>query len=407
MERKTNKYYKITSIIIILALAATTTYLSLIVTGKIDYKDSKFVNIKEYDELKEKERKYSKIEMIKGYVEDEFYLDTSEIDFEEGMIDGVFSALDDPYSVYFNEDEFEDFMEYNSGTYGGLGISIAPADSGYITVIAPFEDTPADRAGIQPNDKIIKVNGVEYGAENMDKAIKEMKGEPGTSVTITIKRDEEEPFDIDITREMIVLKSVESHVLEQDPEIGFLRISSFDEKVYDEYKKNLEKLRAENIKGLVIDLRSNPGGSLDQVIKIADDILGEQVIVSTKDKKGHKDVYESDSDKLDMPYVVLVNGSSASASEILTGAIKDTKSGEIIGTTTYGKGLVQSVIPLFNGGGMKVTIAQYFTPNGNYINKKGIEPDIEIELNENFDPKDKSTDNQLQKAVEILKQKIN
>lgn len=381
-------------------------YLGLVVAGYATFNNMTLIGQDKYKELLEKESKYNKLEMIQKYVEDSFYLDTSEIDFEEGMIDGIFSALNDPYSVYFNPKEFKDFMDYNTGTYGGLGITIAPSESGEINVVAPFEDTPAHRAGIKPNDKIIKVEGVEYMAKDMDKAVEKMKGEPGTSVTITIKREGEAPFDVTLVREMIVIKSVKSHVLEDNKDIGYLRISAFDDKVYEEFQNNLESLKKENIKGLIIDIRNNPGGSLDQVIKIADKLLGEQTIVSTKNRSGRESVYTSDKEKIDLPFVVLINGSSASASEILTGAVKDTDSGKIIGTTTYGKGLVQSVLPMFNGGGMKVTIAQYFTPNGSYINKVGIKPDVEVELSEDYDPEDESTDNQLEKAIEILKEEI-
>ncbi len=394
------------AIFIIALLAASTMYLGLVVAGYASFNNMTLVNQDKYVKLLEKQRKYGKIEMIQKYVEDSFYLDTSEVNFEEGMIDGIFSALNDPYSVYFNPKEFKNFMDYNTGTYGGLGITIAPSDNNEIMVVAPFEDTPAHRAGIKPDDKIIKVEGVEYTAKEMEKAVNKMKGEPGTSVTITIKREGEEPFDVTLVREMIVIKAVKSRVLEDNKDIGYLRISAFDDKVYDEFIKNLSDLKKQNIKGLIIDIRSNPGGSLDQVIKISDELLGEQVIVSTKNKHGRENIYKSDAKKIDLPFVVLVNGSSASASEILTGAVKDTKSGKIIGTTTYGKGLVQSVLPIFSGGGMKVTIAQYFTPNGAYINKVGIKPDIEIEMSKDFDPEDESTDNQLKKAIEVLKQEM-
>ncbi len=406
MERKSYKRFRILAIFIIVLLASSTMYLGLVVAGYATFNNMTLIGQDKYKELLEKESKYNKLEMIQKYVEDSFYLDTSEIDFEEGMIDGIFSALNDPYSVYFNPKEFKDFMDYNTGTYGGLGITIAPSESGEINVVAPFEDTPAHRAGIKPNDKIIKVEGVEYMAKDMDKAVEKMKGEPGTSVTITIKREGEAPFDVTLVREMIVIKSVKSHVLEDNKDIGYLRISAFDDKVYEEFQNNLESLKKENIKGLIIDIRNNPGGSLDQVIKIADKLLGEQTIVSTKNRSGRESVYTSDKEKIDLPFVVLINGSSASASEILTGAVKDTDSGKIIGTTTYGKGLVQSVLPMFNGGGMKVTIAQYFTPNGSYINKVGIKPDVEVELSEDYDPEDESTDNQLEKAIEILKEEI-
>ncbi len=407
MERKTYKYFRVISIALILILGASTTYLGLVTQGVIEYKNGKYIKDKEYKQFQANKKRYAKIENLENYVKTFFYKDTADVDFEEGLIDGVFSALDDPYSVYFNADEFKKFREMNKGSYGGLGISISPPkDGSYITVIAPFEDTPAYKAGIKPKDKIVKVDGVKYKADEMEMAIKAMKGEPGTKVTLTILRDGKE-FDVAMNREQIVIKSVKSSLVEGNKDIGYLRITTFDEKVYSEFVENLDKLLLQGVKGLVIDLRDNPGGSLSEVVKVADRLLGKQVIVSVKDRNGDKEVFNSDNRELGIPYVVLVNGNSASASEILTGAIKDTKSGTIIGTKTFGKGLVQTVIPLASGDGFKLTIAQYFTPSGAYIHEKGIEPDVKLELAKDFNVLDKSTDNQLQKAVEVLKSKFN
>jgi len=352
----------------------------------------------EYNKLKEINDQYSKLEMLEQYIGENFYQDTKDVDFEDGVYKGLFEALDDPYSTYMTEEEFKSFMEMSEGSYGGIGVVISPGKSGFITVVSPIEDTPGERAGLKTGDEIIKVNGVDFTADQLDEAVKNMKGEPGTDVTITVRRDGEE-FDVDITREQIVLKAVKSEVKEDN--IGYLRITSFDNHVYDEYKEHLKALMDQGIESLIIDLRSNPGGALDQCVKIADDLLGEQVIVSTKSRDGEVEIEESDAAKLEIPFVVLINEGSASASEIVTGAVKDTNSGTIIGKKSFGKGVVQVVRAMFDGSGFKLTISEYFTPNDVNIHGVGIEPDIEVE-----NPEDSEEDLQLEKAIEVLKGKM-
>ncbi len=352
---------------------------------------------------KSEDRVYRKAEKLIKFIERNYYKDTADISFETGIYKGIFKSLEDPYSVYMDEDEFRAFNESSEGSYGGIGIQIEPGKDNLITVVTAFEDTPGERAGLINGDKIIKVNGEEVYAETMDQAIKKMKGDPDTDVTLTIMRDQNDIFDVDITRAIIVLKSVKSHIIERaDRKIGYIKINSFDNKVYDEFVDHYRQLETDGMQELVLDLRNNPGGSLDQCVKIADFILGEQLIVYTKERDGARNDYKSDDAKIDIPYVVLVNSGSASASEILTGAIKDSNSGTIIGTTTFGKGLVQSVLPLTDQDGIKITTAQYFTPNGSYIHEVGIEPNIVIEQSEDYDDQDETTDVQLQKAIEVL-----
>ena len=282
-----------------------------------------------------------------------------------------------------------------------------------ITVVSPIEDTPGERAGIRTGDKILKVDGEEVYGNKQDEAVKRIKGTPGTEVVLTLVRDGKEPFELKVVRDTIVIKSVKSRMLTGNDKIGYLRISSFDEKVYDEFVSHYTDLKSKGSKGLIIDLRSNPGGSLQKVVEIADYILGKQLIVYTKDNQGREERFESDANKIDMPIVVLVNGGSASASEILTGAIQDGKAGIIVGTKTFGKGLVQTVRDLPDGDGLKLTIAQYFTPSGAYIHGKGIEPDVVVEAKEEEDsddaleeiPKDDAQDVQLQEGIaQLLKQ---
>ncbi len=351
---------------------------------------------------KSEDKTYRKAEKLIKFIEKNYYLDTADVDFESGIYKGIFKSLNDPYSVYMDEDEFRAFNESSEGSYGGIGIQIEPGKDNLITIVTAFEDTPGERAGLLNGDKIVKVNGEEVYAETMDQAIKKMKGEPDTDVTLTIMRDQD-IFDVDITRAIIVLKSVKSHMIERDGrEIGYIKINSFDNKVYDEFVEHYRELESAGMQEMILDLRNNPGGSLDQCVKISDFILGEQLIVYTKERDGTRNDFESDAAKIDIPYVVLVNSGSASASEILTGAIKDSNSGVVIGTTTFGKGLVQSVLPLTDNDGIKITTAQYFMPNGSYIHETGIEPNIVIEQSEDYDDQDELSDVQLQKAIEVL-----
>lgn len=363
----------------------------------------------EIDRLKAVEEKYAtyqKLEELKGFIQDNYYLPTDDVPFEEGMIDGLFGALNDPYSVYMNPDEYKSFNETSAGSFGGIGIVISAGEDNLITVVAPIEDTPAERLGVKTGDKIIKVDGKEVFGNKQDEAVKMIKGEPGTEVTLTLVRGEEKPFDLKITRAIIVIKSVKSRMLPGADKLGYLRITSFDDKVTEEFISHLKALQQQGAKGLVLDLRGNPGGSLQHVVEIADYILGKQLIVYTKDNQGREERFESDAKKIDLPIVVLVDGGSASASEILTGAIKDGKAGVVIGTTTFGKGLVQTVRDLPGGDGIKLTIAQYFTPSGAYIHGKGIAPDIEVKPASDKEPANDAEDNQLQEAIKQLKLKL-
>ncbi len=403
-ESKVVVKYPIWLVFLTVVLFFTTVYLAseLILRKESSLDVNKKVEVSsDMSELEHYESRYSKLENIRNFIESNFYREVSDEELEDGMIRGMFLSLEDPYSVYYNEEEYNSFMELNEGSYGGLGITITPSKDGFITVVGTFEDTPASRAGIKMDDKIIKVNGEAYPADKMDIAISKMKGEPGTSVNITILRGDEE-IDMDLERAQIVIKSVKSEVLKENPKIGYIRISSFDQKVSHEFKKHYEKLLDEGIEGFILDLRGNPGGSLMECVNVSDYILGKQRIVSTKGRAGGENVFDSDSSKVELPFVVLIDGGSASASEILSAAIKDGKAAKLVGTKTFGKGVVQTVIPLSDGSGFKFTTSEYFTPSGKNIHEKGIEPDVEIELSENFKIEDRSTDNQLNKALEIL-----
>ncbi|MDY4127504.1 S41 family peptidase [Peptostreptococcus porci] len=340
-------------------------------------------------------KKYKKMLMLSDVIERDFYKKTDESKLETGLYKGLFSGLDDEYSSYYTKEEMSQLIESTSGKYKGVGIVVGPdKPSGAIKVQQVINGSPASKSGVKAGDLIIKVNGKAYSYQEMDVAVKNMRGEEGTSVTVTFSRDGE-LFDKKIERKEIKLESIKSKKIDND--IGYIQIVGFDEGTDEDFNKALDSLEKSKIKGLVIDVRDNGGGYLDVVEKIADRLLGESVIVYTKDNTGKK-VYSKSNDKqkVDVPIVILTNGNSASASEILTGAILDNKAGVSIGTLTFGKGLVQSVVQLRDGSGYKLTTAQYFTPNGNYINKKGIKPTIEV----------KEVEKQLPKAVEYLKKEI-
>lgn len=353
----------------------------------------------------------SKVLSIKNYIENNYLREVDEQKLLDGQLKGMVSSLNDPYSVYMTQDEFTSFAQQTAGIYGGIGVIVTPGEDNLITVVSPIEDTPGERAGLKTGDRIIKVNGVEYFAENMDEAVKVMKGKPNTKVTITIMRiDKEgnnETFDLDIIREEIRLVTVKSNII--DKEVGYIKLTSFDELTYKDFKENLSKLEKSNIKGLIIDLRNNPGGLLNVCAQVADELLGVGDIVYTQTKDGSREYLKSDKGQISIPLVLLINEGSASASEILAGAIKDHKRGELIGTKTFGKGVVQRIKELPDGSGLKLTVSEYFTPNGTNIHGIGITPDIVIELNEgveNIGVDYLKEDNQLQKALEILKAKI-
>lgn len=343
-----------------------------------------------------KYKEYDKLIGLEKAIERDFYKEAEEDELISGAIKGMFEGTGDPYSQYYTKAEFEKLMEQTSGTYVGIGVVISPVpDDDLITVVSPIEGSPAEKSGIKSGDKILKVDGKNVYSKEMDKAMTLIKGKAGTTVNITIKRNDE-VIDVKVKREEIIMKTIDSKVIEDN--IGYIKISSFDEHTYDDFSKALDDLKSNNIKGLTIDLRDNPGGLLNICDDVADEILDEgQIIVSVKDNKGKSKEYVSDNKKqIDIPVVVLINSGSASASEILTGAIIDNDKGIAIGTTTFGKGLVQSVRQLKDGTGYKLTTAQYYTPSGEYINEKGIKPTIEV--------KDESK--QLDEAIEWIQKEI-
>lgn len=327
-------------------------------------------------------------------------------------IKGLSAGLKDPYTVYYTPDEMKQFLEDSSGNYVGIGVSVHMDENYLLTVADVFSNSPAKEAGIIKNDKIVKVNNEDVTPiKDADLIVKKIKGNPGSKVRITVFRpDLRDYLDFELERRSINVSYISSEVL--DNKIGYIHIKQFDDDIADDFEKELNGLIAKGIKGLVIDVRDNPGGDYTQVVKIADRIVPKGLIVYTEDRQKRKEEEFSDARELNMPLSVLINGYSASASEILAACIKDYGKGMLVGKKTFGKGLVQAIDTRFsNGGGLKYTVARYFTPSGKSIHGEGVMPDIEVEINEKFRttsiediPHDE--DAQLKIAVEEIMKKI-
>jgi carboxyl-terminal processing protease len=338
-----------------------------------------------------------KMARVQSILENNYYEDIDKDVLLDGAISGMASSLD-LWTGYMNQKEFTEFSTAISGSYAGIGITITadPADN-TVVVVAPFEDTPAQAAGLATGDKILKVDGEEVFGDKTDIAAAKMKGVPGTEVILTVlkhsdKEPMREPIEIPIIRANVIIKSVISEMKED--KIGYIQIATFDGKTYDEFKENYDKLKAEGMQKLIIDLRNNPGGVVEVTERIADMFLGGgETIYSIKGKNVKERTVFAKGAPEAVPVAILVNGDSASASEILTGALKDNGRAIVIGEPTYGKGVMQQLMPLEDGGAIKVTIAKYFTPNGTDIDHIGIEPDHIVAGEEA----------QLQKAMEVLK----
>lgn len=362
----------------------------------------------QYGELVDIYEKYGKLDILEEYIDTKYLRDVDDEALVDGAIRGMFEALEDPYSAYMSVDEFEKFNEANSGKFTGVGIVVSQNKEGFIEIVSPIEGTPGERADLRAGDRIIKVDGVEYSGKQLNLAVSNIKGEKGTYVDLTILREDKsgevETIEKSIIRDEIETESVKAEIIDGD--IGYLRLSAFRQDSFEDFKEGLNELRAGGAKSLVLDLRGNGGGSFRVATEIAEELIGPGTIVYTEDKSGRRDYVESKTAGIDIPLVVLVDKGSASASEILAGAIKDNEEGTIVGTTTYGKGLVQIVQDLPDGSGFKLTISEYFSPNGNSIDQKGIEPDVAVELpkeTRSMGPDSLNEDTQLQKAIEILR----
>ena len=313
----------------------------------------------------------------------------------QGSIKGMVDALDDQHSIYMDEETFDVFESATSGSFGGVGLTVGKKDDDLI-VVSPIEGSPGEKAGVRSGDIILKIDGEDATKLNLTEAVEKIRGEEGTSVVLTIRRGDEVK-DYTIVRDNIKIHAVAGKMLEGD--IGYLRITNFNDEVGEDLKKEYSRLEKEGMKKIILDLRDNPGGLLDQSVEVAELFVAKGPVVSIVERDGSRTTYSSESEGCPYPIAVLVNQGSASASEIVAGAIQDTKSGTLIGTKTFGKGSVQGVIPLHRGA-IKLTIAKYYTPNEAVIDGVGITPDIVVEANKNS-----TRDNVLQKAIDHLKTK--
>jgi len=348
-----------------------------------------------------------KIEKINGIIGESFLYE-DEIDGEkmaEGLVSGYVAALEDPYSVYYDEDATNELLETTEGEYSGIGAVLSQnIDTKVITLVNIYKDSPAEEAGLKDNDILYKVNGEDISGQEVSEVVTKIKGEEGTDVEITVLRSEQqEEVTVTATRRKIEVETVTWEMKEGN--IGYIKVSEFDKVTYDQYQTALNELEAQGMEGLIVDLRSNPGGNLSTVCEMLDLMLPEGTVVYTEDKNGERQTAVSDEEhQFNKPMVVLVNQYSASASEIYAGAIQDYGLGKIVGMTTYGKGVVQQIFDLGDGTCVKLTISEYFTPSGRSIHGTGIIPDVEVEYE--ADEENESADNQLDKALEVMKDDI-
>lgn len=343
-----------------------------------------------------------KLAQIRSLIDEVYIGEVDDESLEQGIFKGYLSGLGDPYSVYYDEEETKELYETTEGEYSGIGVVISQdISTGIITLVQVYEDSPAEEAGLKDNDTLYMVGDMEVTGMDLSEVVTYIKGEKGTSVELTVLRgDDAEEITVTVTRDQIEARTVEYRMLED--QIGYLAVSEFDGVTYDQYAEALDALEQQGMQGLVVDLRNNPGGNLQTVCDMLDLVLPEGIIVYTEDKDGNRETATSDEEhQLEVPMAVLVNGNSASASEIYAGAVQDYEAGVIVGTQTYGKGVVQQIFDLGDGTSLKLTIAEYFTPDGRNINGEGITPDVEIEYE--ADEENPDADNQLEKAVEVLK----
>lgn len=357
-----------------------------------------------------------KVAQINQIIEKKGFYDVDEADLADYAAYGLVSGVDDKYTNYFSDGEFERYTDNLKNSSYTIGAAVTVDEENRIVVSSVMEDGAAQKAGVRHGDVILEVDSVRYTGDELEKAVSVMRGDgleetAGTELNLKLLRNGE-TLDIKIIREELSYQSVSAKML--DNSVGYMRISAFnsssDEEnskdTYDEFAEKLDGLKENGMGKLIIDLRDNPGGSLDVVINIADMLLPEGIITYTEDKFGNREEYKSDSEELGMPIVVLVNSNSASASEVLTGALKDFGKATVVGTKTFGKGVVQSVISFDDGSGLSITTSKYFTPNGVCIHDIGIEPDIFVEADEDFVLTESAIEDdiQLQRAIEIINQ---
>ena len=350
-----------------------------------------------------------KIDEIYQYMNIYYYGEFDKQDIYNSLYSGVLESLEDPYSVYYTKEEYEDMQVSTSGKYVGIGAGVSQnLNTMEVTITKVYRGTPSEEAGLKNGDMILSVEGVQATSVEVSELVQHIRGTEGTTVHMVIFRPSTgETLEFDVERRKVVLPSIEGELLEDG--IGYIQITEFQEETDEQFGEMVQQLKTQGAKGLIIDVRANPGGLLRSVVNLLDQVLPQGLLVYVEDKYGNRDDYTSNPLCLDMPIVVLTDESSASASEIFAGALKDYNYATLVGKTTYGKGIVQNIIRLSDGDAMKITTAKYFTPKGNDIHKIGVTPDIEVDY-EYSGPEDevydKQYDSQFLKAVEVMKEKL-
>ncbi len=349
-----------------------------------------------------------KVSEIEELIYDYYYKDDIDQEaMQEGMYKGLVDSLGDPYSVYYTEAELKQLMEQTSGLYYGIGAYVGlDTVTGYPKIISPIEGSPAEEAGLRPDDIVYEVDGVPTHGKDINSVVAMVKGEAGTKVTLTIVRSGEDDYlYIEVERRLVETPTVESEMFENG--MAYIQITEFASTSVEQFEEALEAAEEAGMKGLILDLRANPGGSLSAVVDIAKMLLPKGLIVYTEDKYGYRREYTCNGkNEFELPMVVLVDGNSASASEVLAGAIKDYEIGVLVGTTTYGKGIVQQIMELDDGSAVKVTVSSYYSPKGINIHGTGIEPDLVCEFDSEAYYGEEEYDNQLEYAKEVLAEMI-
>ena len=343
---------------------------------------------------------------------DEYYLNGIDNDkMKDGIYKGMVDSLGDPYTVYYNPEEYKQFTSSSSGTYSGIGVAVSQnVTTGAITIVKTFKKGSGEKEGMKPGDVIYKVEGKKIEGLELSKVVSMIKGEEGTFVKVTVLRDGKE-IEFNLERKKLEVDTVNYRMEDRSgKKIGYISVSEFDEVTASQFKSAISELSKEGMEGLVIDLRDNPGGLLDVTCEMLDRMIKKGLLVYTVDKYGKRvDEDATDSDSFDKPVAILVNGNSASASEVFSGAMKDYKAATLVGTKTFGKGIVQSIVPFGDGTAMKVTVSKYYTPNGVNIHGTGIEPDVVVELSKDATKNgkyDRKYDNQLTKALDVVVDKL-
>ena len=334
------------------------------------------------------------------FIETQYVRDVDYTKLVDGAISGMVKTLDDPHSIYLDQKMYELMRSHTEGSFGGVGIVMGFKDN-KITVISVMEGTPSEAAGIKTGDEIIAVDGVPTSEIEPEEVVLRIRGEIDTDVTLRIRRAGEEDRDYVVRRATIQVHTVAGEMLPDTDGIGYIRIASFSEHTADEFKDAYHALEKDGVKGMIIDLRENPGGLVTSCVAIANMVVPKGPVVSVVQKDGTREEYESDLSEGKNPLVVLIDGNSASASEILAGALQDTGAATIVGQTSYGKGSVQVILPLYDDDALKLTIAKYYTPSGRSIDGTGIEPDVRVEPQT-----DGAQDVQLMKAIDVMKGKL-